>query len=101
MYRNQLPTFVLSSQVLAAEVRAAKQEGKYSEGVSDLPGTDIHRAKPSEVIWKDSWSGLSTMRHDLEIDRGVSFEAAVALLEHEKVGTRDGFYVSKRDMYGK
>jgi hypothetical protein len=28
-------------QVLAAEVRAAKQEGKYSEGVNDLPGTDV------------------------------------------------------------
>jgi hypothetical protein len=88
-------------QVLAAEVRAAKQEGKYSEGVSDLPGTDVQRAQPPKVVWTDPWSGLATKRHDLKIDRGVSFEAALTQLEHEWGGEQDGFYVSKRDMFGK
>jgi hypothetical protein len=34
---------------LAAEVHAAKAEGKYSEGVSDLPGQHIARDGEAQV----------------------------------------------------
>ena len=34
---------------LAAEIRAARAEGKYVEGVSDLPGQDISRDGEPQV----------------------------------------------------
>ncbi len=34
---------------LTAEIRAAKEEGRYSEGVSDLPVTNIHRPPEPQV----------------------------------------------------
>lgn len=34
---------------LAAEIRAAKADGKYFEGVSDLPGQNIQRAGEPQV----------------------------------------------------
>ena len=34
----------------------------------------------------DPFTGLPTLRHDLSIDRGMSFEAAAARLAHERSG---------------
>lgn len=34
----------------------------------------------------DPLTGLPTLRHDLHIDRGMAYEAAVARLEHERAG---------------
>ncbi|KAL4859390.1 Protein strawberry notch 1 [Chlorella vulgaris] len=89
--------------VLGAEIRAAKAEGKYFEGVSDLPGQDIARAREPQRLWVDHLTGLPTMRHDLTIDRGASFEHAVARLHHERTGPSDrsGFRISRRPMFGR
>ena len=32
----------------------------------------------------DPWRGLVTLRHDLTLDRGLSYEAALRRLEHER-----------------
>jgi hypothetical protein len=53
---------------------------------SDLPGQDIARAREPQRLWVDHLTGLPTMRHDLTIDRGASFEHAVARLHHERTG---------------
>lgn len=34
----------------------------------------------------DPLTGLPTLQHDLTIDRGMSFEAALGRLEHERIG---------------
>lgn len=34
----------------------------------------------------DPFTGLPTLRHDLSIDRGMSFDAACARLAHERSG---------------
>ena len=34
---------------LTAEIKAAKEEGRYSEGVSDLPVTNIHEPPEPQV----------------------------------------------------
>ncbi|KAI7844526.1 hypothetical protein COHA_001884 [Chlorella ohadii] len=88
---------------LAAEIRAAKAEGKYFEGVSDLPGQSIQRAGEAQELWVDPFTGLPTLRHDLSIDRGMSFEAACARLAHERSGPSDrsGFRASRRPMFGR
>lgn len=45
--QNLLFNYFLAT--LGAEVRAAKEEGRYSEGVSDLPVSDIHTPPPPQV----------------------------------------------------
>ena len=45
--QNLLFNYFLAT--LAAEVKAAKEEGRYSEGVSDLPVSNIPEPPPSTV----------------------------------------------------
>uniref|UniRef100_A0A1D2AC25 UBA domain-containing protein n=2 Tax=Auxenochlorella protothecoides TaxID=3075 RepID=A0A1D2AC25_AUXPR len=85
---------------LAAEIRSAKAEGKYFEGVSDLPGQDISREGEPHVLWVDPLSTLSTMQHDLSVDRGLPFAAATAQLARATDGA-SGFMVSKRPSFGR
>lgn len=76
----------LVQAALQAEIRAARAEGKYFEGVSDLPGQNIGRDGDPQELWVDELTGLPTLRNDLTIDRGMSFEAAAARLAHERAG---------------
>ena len=39
-----------------------------------------------QELWVDPLTGLPTLRHDLTIDRGMSFQAAAARLRHERSG---------------
>ena len=47
--RGQNLLFGYFTEVLEAEVKAAKAEGKYSEGVSDLSGSNI-RIESTETL---------------------------------------------------
>lgn len=50
-----------------------------------------------QVLWVDPYRGLKTLRHDLTLDRGVSFQAAQRKLEHEQsAGDRSGFMRSRQ-----
>lgn len=49
-------------------------EGTYFEGVSEVAGSCISLARPAEHIWADPFTKLATLRTDLTIDRGMSFE---------------------------
>lgn len=87
---------------LAACIRSAKAEGRYSEGMSDMPASNISQAQPPETLWTDPHSGLKTLQNTLRIDRGISYAAAVERLEREcRAGDASGFYISKRDIFGR
>lgn len=73
------------ASTLAAEIRAARLEGRYSEGVSDLGGARISQACTPSTLWVDPKSRLRTMQNTLLVDRGVGFEAASRRLELEAV----------------
>jgi hypothetical protein len=64
---------------LAAEVAAARAEGRYSEGVSDIGGSSIALAGPSALLWTEQASGLETRVNELQVDRGVSFEVRLCV----------------------
>ena len=66
-------------------MRAAKSEGKYSEGVSDLPARSICEAAAPTVLFKNPFTSRTTMQHTLSMDRGMAFDEALARLEREKV----------------
>ncbi len=51
-----------------------QQEGTYFEGVSEVAGSKISLAREPTTIWEDPLSKLATLRTDLTIDRGMSFE---------------------------
>lgn len=52
----------------------AQAEGTYFEGVSEVAGSRISLARPAVPIWEDPFTKLATLRTDLTIDRGMSFE---------------------------
>ncbi|KAK9915021.1 hypothetical protein WJX75_003704 [Coccomyxa subellipsoidea] len=93
--------FTYFTCTLSAEIRAAKAEGRYFEGVSDLGGSHVSKVEP-KTLWVDPYRGLRTLQHDLTLDRGLSFEAACRRLEHErKEGDRSGFMRSRHPMFGR
>eukprot|EP00208_Stichococcus_sp_RCC1054_P000099 CAMPEP_0206143488 /NCGR_PEP_ID=MMETSP1473-20131121/20743_1 /ASSEMBLY_ACC=CAM_ASM_001109 /TAXON_ID=1461547 /ORGANISM="Stichococcus sp, Strain RCC1054" /LENGTH=921 /DNA_ID=CAMNT_0053538919 /DNA_START=201 /DNA_END=2963 /DNA_ORIENTATION=+ len=56
--------FAYFEACLHAETRAAKAEGRYFEGMSELAGAP--RLQRSDVVWTDAHSGLQTVRNVLE-----------------------------------
>uniref|UniRef100_A0A061SNZ4 Nuclear helicase mop-3 sno (Dead-box superfamily) n=1 Tax=Tetraselmis sp. GSL018 TaxID=582737 RepID=A0A061SNZ4_9CHLO len=89
------------SATLAAETRSAIQEGRHSEGFSDL-SCSSYSLDTRSVFWTDPYSGLETVQNDFTLDRGVSFEEACLRLERERAGPGDGsgFYEMRRPLYG-
>ena len=51
-----------------------QSEGTYFEGVSEVAGSSVSLAREPVRIWEDPLSKLATLRTDLTIDRGMSFE---------------------------
>jgi hypothetical protein len=76
-------------------VQAAKSEGKYSEGVSDLPANSIRESVPAQTLFANPFTGRTTVEHTLTMDRGMSFEDAMARLEREQSSECDGFWRSR------
>ena len=98
---SQSLLFRLFLATFASEVRSAKLEGHYSEGMSDLPGREITPDGPPTILHRARGSTLPTRVTTLSLDRGVSFDTAVALLVEAGGASPDGFYVSRREMYGR
>lgn len=97
---------------LAAETRAAAAEGQHSEGVSDLPAADIRLDGPPVALWQPPHSTLATTATRLQLDRGVPFDSALEVLratghvdaegaEYKPSSCPDGFYCSRRELYGR
>lgn len=99
--REQNMMFAYFAETLDCEIKLAKAEGKYTEGVSDLGGSSIHIDASSKVILKDPYHGQTLISTKIFIDRGISFDRATEILEKGKGHDRDGFYKMKRDMYGR
>ena len=99
--RGQNLLFRYFTEVFEAEVKAAKAEGKYSEGVSDLSGSNIHIAYTKTVL-KDPMGSGAELRHSrVLIDRGVSFDKAKKFWTPSEGFPKDGFYRMRREMYGR
>ena len=114
--RMQQLLFAYFLQCLSSELAIAKSSGRYAEGISDLPGA-VKRSHPPELensggkttgpgpleFWRDPNNARAiTVRHDLTVDRGVSFAMA---LERRRLasdgGDMDGFYQSRRPQWGR
>jgi len=98
---GQEACFSLFAATLAAEVRTAKAEGRYTEGLSEIGGRDVQAEGPPMVLHRQVGSTLPTYVTTLRLDRGVSFDAALKLLESKGAGPPDGLFLSRREMYGR
>jgi len=86
--------------VLQSILTAAKTEGLYTEGVSDIKGK-VTRSCPPAVLWVDPISRLKTIKNELTVDRGMSFGDALKILIIERgLGDASGFYRSNYLTFG-
>ncbi|WIA22798.1 hypothetical protein OEZ86_009751 [Tetradesmus obliquus] len=92
---------------LAAEIAAARAEGRYTEGVSDIQGSSISLARPPQLLWgaasggSEAGAAAQTWVNTLQVDRGMTFEDAARRLAHESFpGCLSGFRRSRRPMFG-
>lgn len=67
-------------QLLTWLTDAAKREGRYSDGVSDIQGREIKVEKGPDVLYTDPFTSSVTQHYRLSVDRGVSWEEACARL---------------------
>ena len=78
---EQSTLFDAFSTALAAGIAAAKREGKYDEGISDVSGSSVSLVEEEATLWRDPLTGAETRSAVVQSDRGVSHAAAVARLE--------------------
>ena len=68
--------------VLEYGISSAIKEGRYTDSITDLFGAEcvVERIKV-EDIYKDHISGATSVVHTLRVDRGLSWESALAKLQ--------------------
>ena len=83
--KTQNVFFAYFYEILDCEIKLAKAEGKYTEGVSDLGGSSIRIDDESSVILKDPYHGQTLISTKVFIDRGISYDPQRAeILDNNK-----------------
>ena len=89
---------------LDEQIKIAKQNDKFDEGVVDIRGESLSIADGFPVaLATDRSSGVALMHHKIDVDRGISYERALELLADKASNNPDGarykaegFYRSSR-----
>ncbi|XP_062605521.1 uncharacterized protein LOC134267315 [Saccostrea cucullata] len=88
-------------ECMTVSIDNAKSEGRYNEGLLDITASSVEMVgKPKEVFKEFNKNHAVTNLVELNVDRGMSWEMATTRADNYK-GKHDGFYISKRDMYGR
>lgn len=99
--KRQNLMFDYFSACLDANTKAAKREGRYSDGVTDVRGNSITMNSEPEEVFKEFQLGMSVTKHNLVlVDRGIPFDDAMSRYNNNN-SDYNGFFRSKRDQYGK
>ncbi|XP_065178274.1 uncharacterized protein LOC135808951 [Sycon ciliatum] len=98
--QNQI--FSYFTACLGKAIEAAKKDGTYSEGVTDIQASSIQLACQPRHVFTEVQRPVTaiTTLTVVNVDRGISWEDALKRYER-KQGDHDGFYVSKREQKGK
>ncbi|KAL3911209.1 MAG: hypothetical protein SGPRY_008783 [Prymnesium sp.] len=88
---GQKVLFEAFSERLGSVVWAARKDGRYDEGITDVSGSSVALEEEEVVVWTDPVSGAKTKTALVRVDRGVGFEEAkrklaVACGEEQPVG---------------
>ncbi|XP_047130991.1 uncharacterized protein LOC100210324 isoform X1 [Hydra vulgaris] len=88
-------------QCMETTTAAAKREGRYNDGVTDICGSSITKHGDAKTVFSEIQMGASVIQHVfVTVDRGVSFETAKEKFIKNSDVSCD-FYRSKREQYGK
>ncbi|XP_059661911.1 protein FORGETTER 1 isoform X2 [Cornus florida] len=97
--------FELFVNILDHLVQNARIEGHFDSGIVDMKANIIELQGTPKTVHVDHMSGASTVLFTFTMNRGITWEAASALLdEKQKDGlgsADDGFYESKREWLGR
>nr|XP_043628033.1 protein FORGETTER 1 isoform X2 [Erigeron canadensis] len=97
--------FELFASILDHLLQNARLEGHLDTGIVDLKANTIELQGTPKTVHTDHMSGASTVLFTFVMDRGITWEAASALLgEKQKDVTgssANGFYESKREWLGR
>lgn len=89
---------------LNEKIDTAHRNGEYDAGVADVKATSIRAVGPPEVVYTVPVVGAQTQLYKLSVDRGVAWEAAVALLKARRLeapeDTVSAFYRSHHPIIG-
>ncbi|XP_071502207.1 uncharacterized protein [Diadema antillarum] len=96
--QNMIFTYFLGC--LQSVVAAAKKEGRYSEGLVDIMASSIKLLGTPQQIFKEAVTSTPIRHISLEVDRGMSWKAALQRAENFR-GKHVGFYRSKRPQFGR
>ena len=98
---TQTLLFNYFSSTFKAVISAAKAEGLYTEGISDVRAKNISGRADQSILWVDPVTKLETFKNEFIIDRGISYQEACTLMELEReLGCSSGFYKSRRLYFG-
>ncbi len=87
---HQALLFTFFSKLLEFVVAEDKREGTFDAGISDFACRAARRVRDPVVLHKDSSTGgAALIRHDVEVDRGMSFEEALALFKQQQRSEED------------
>ncbi|XP_072033726.1 uncharacterized protein [Amphiura filiformis] len=85
---------------LQATIATAKKEGKYSEGLVDIKASSVEMLGARKQVFLDAKTSTPTYHMSISVDRGMTWEQVVDRASVH-TGTRDGFYKSKKEQFGK
>jgi len=71
--------FDLFNASLSAIVTNAKRDGRYDSGVADIT-SGARLAEAESPLWRDPVTGAQARSATIEVDRGISFDAALQFL---------------------
>ncbi|CAN1263030.1 Protein FORGETTER 1 [Linum perenne] len=97
--------FELFIKILDLLIHNARIEGNLDSGIIDMRASVIELKGTPKTVHVDQMSGASTVLFTFSMNRGLTWEAANAILEEKRkdgiVCSNDGFYESKREWLGK
>jgi hypothetical protein len=99
--------FELFLSIFDLLIQNARLEGHFDSGIVDMKANTIHLEGTPKTVHVDHMSGASTVLFTFILDRGMTWEAASALLEEKKrdggsgSSSNGGFYESQREWLGR
>nr|KAG5712361.1 hypothetical protein BaRGS_023940 [Batillaria attramentaria] len=100
---HQNMIFSYFTECMEVIVQNAKREGRYDEGLLDITAASIKMVGQPREVFRNLQRGHGTTNLvELLVDRGMDWDHALTRYENYKAGSSmTGFYVSKRDMFGR
>ena len=107
--RTQNLLFSHFAAELDEQIKKAKEEDKFDEGVVDLHGESLSVAAGyPHALANDPSSGVELWLHRIDVDRGISYERALEMVDAKKaanpdgaLGKAEGFYRSEKSILGR